>query len=59
MGPTSSVLLDRKIDVEEIRQVDALIKSVANGEIKSTKSTRDFWIDHKKLFPSYEVKDYI
>lgn len=55
MGPTSSVLLDRKIDVEEIRQVDAFIKSVAKGEIKSTKSTRDFWIDPKKLFTSYEI----
>lgn len=49
MGPVSSILLDRKIDFEEIHQVDELLKSVVNGEVKTTKSTRDFWIDSNKL----------
>lgn len=49
MGPVSSILLDRKIDFEEFRQVDELLKSVVNGQIETTRSTRNFWIDSKKL----------
>ena len=55
MGPISSILLDRKIDFDEIYQVDELLKSVVNGEVQATKSTRDFWIDSQKLLKIREI----
>ena len=49
MGPVCGILLNRKIDFEEIHKVDELLKSIVNGEIETTKSMRDFWVDSKKL----------
>ena len=55
MGPVNSIILDRKIDFEEIQQVDDFLNSVVNGKVEITKSTRDFWIDSKKLLKICEV----
>lgn len=49
MGPTSSILLNRKIGFEEIQQVDQFLKSITNGDIITTKSTRDFSVDSSRL----------
>lgn len=49
MGPVNSIILDRKIDFEEIQQVDEFLNSVVIGKVGITNSTRDFWIDSKKL----------
>lgn len=48
MGPAIAILLNRKIDFEEIHHVDELLKSIVKGEIEMTKSTRDFWVDSSK-----------
>ena len=50
MGPTCSILLERKIDFEEIHLVDEFLKSIVKGEVETTKSARDFWVDSKKFF---------
>ena len=49
MGPVSSILLDRKIDFDEIHQVDRFLESVASREIETKELARDFWIDSIKL----------
>ena len=55
MGPICSILLNRKIDFEEIQQVDEFLKSIVKGDIKSTKSARDFWVDSTK-FPKLNAQ---
>lgn len=55
MGPVVSILLDRKIGYEEIQQLDEFLNSVVNGKVEITRSTRDFWIDSKKLLKIHTV----
>lgn len=49
MRPVGSILLERKIGFTEIHQVAELLKSIVNGKVETTKSTKGFWIDSKKL----------
>lgn len=49
MGPVVSILLDRKITFHEIDLVDDFLKSIVSRPINSTKSTREFWVNSKKL----------
>ena len=55
MGPTCSIVLERKIDFEEIHIVDEFLESIVKGKIETTKSTRNFWIDAKKLFNTTKI----
>ena len=55
MGPVSSILLERKIDFEEIHQIDELLNSIVTGEVETTRSTRYFWVDSEKLLKICKV----
>ena len=55
MGPICSALLDRKIEFEEIYQVDEFLKSIVKREIIVSKNNRDFWVDSSKLLDQNQI----
>jgi len=49
MGPTCSILLDKKIDIKLIINVDNFLSSIVSNELKTPKMSREFWIDENKF----------
>ncbi len=55
MGPTSSIILNRKIEFEEIYQVDEFLNSISKGKINGGKTVREFWVDAQKFLKLNKV----
>ena len=55
MGPTCAIILDRTIDFQMTNQVDDFLKRIINGDLKTPKISRDFWVDKRK-FPKITSK---
>ena len=49
MGPTCAIILDRTIDFQITNQVDDFLKLIINGNLKTPKVSRDFWVDKRKF----------
>ena len=49
MGPACSILLDKKIDLDIIVEVDEFLSSISSNKFETPKVSRDIWINTDKF----------